>query len=153
MKNYMKTSLVFGLATIVIGCTPIKQQQGYRMDSDQLALIEPGQSDKEKVLALMGSPSNIATFQKEGDTWYYISRKTERVAFMANETVAQHVWVIAFDGTDTVTGIKEYKKEDGHDVAFVERKTPTKGKELGIVEQLFGNFGRFNNEDQDYFAN
>lgn len=153
MKKYLKTTIAVGLAALMVGCTPAQKLEGYRMDPDQLALIEPGQSDKDDVLELMGSPSNMATFQRSGDVWYYISRKTERLAFLDSETISQNVLVIRFDETDTVTGVKKYDKEDGRDIAFVERKTETKGKELGLFEQLFGNLGRFNTPDQSPFGN
>lgn len=153
MKKYLNVTIVVGLAAMMASCSPAQKIEGYRLDQDQLALIEPGQSDKDDVLELMGSPSNMATFQKGGDVWYYISRKTERIAFLDSETISQDVLVIRFDETDMVSGLKKFAKEDGRDIAFVERKTETKGKELGLFEQLFGNLGRFNNKDQDYFAN
>ena len=31
---------------------------------------------------------------------------------------------------------------DGRAIALVERKTPTRGREVGIIEQLFGNLAR-----------
>ena len=37
-----------------------------------------------------------------------------------------------------------FELEDGQEVAMVERETPTRGKELSLLQQLFGNLGRFN---------
>ncbi len=34
-------------------------------------------------------------------------------------------------------------------VAYVNRSTPTAGHEFGVLEQIFGNVGRFNGKDPD----
>ena len=38
--------------------------------------------------------------------------------------------------------IKEYGLEDGNVIAFNTNATPTRGRELTILQQLFGNLGR-----------
>jgi hypothetical protein len=39
-----------------------------------------------------------------------------------------------------------YGVEDGRIVEPVERTTPTYGQELTVMQQLLGNFGRFNTD-------
>ncbi len=146
-----KMNLKTGLCAIFIGltliaCDPIKTNQGYRLDPDQLARIETGVTNKDLVQELMGSPSSIATFQTEGDAWYYISSKTEHLAFFEKEVMERDVIVVLFDINDVVADIKDYSKEDGKEIEIVERTTPTGGRKLGFFEQLFGNFGRFNTQ-------
>src|SRR3546814_5080921 len=98
-------------------------------------------------LTLLGSPSTSSTFPDWGTTYYYISSETEAVAFLAPEVIEQQVLAIAFDkSTSKVKDIKRYGLKDGKQIAFVDRETPTRGKELTVLEQLFGNFGRFNND-------
>ena len=141
----LKTGLsiaVLGLA--LTACEPIKTNQGYRMDAEQLAQLEPGVTNKDAVQAIMGSPSSIATFQTEGDAWYYISSKTEHLAFFEKEVTERDIVIVRFDINDTVAEIHDLKKEDGQEIEIVERETPTGGRKLGLLEQLFGNLGRFN---------
>ncbi|MCC3304773.1 outer membrane protein assembly factor BamE [Sneathiella sp. HT1-7] len=133
---------VLGLA--LTACDPIKTNQGYRLDPEQLAQIEAGVTNKDSVQAIMGSPSSIATFQTEGDAWYYISSKTEHLAFFAKEVTERDIVIVKFDINDTVAEIRDLKKEDGQEIEVVERETPTGGRKLGLLEQLFGNLGRFN---------
>ncbi len=52
---------------------------------------------------------------------------------------------VAFDDTGLVSELRQYTLEDGRIIDPVTRKTPTLGRELNIIEQLFGNIGRFNN--------
>ena len=63
---------------------------------------------------------------------------------MAPEEVERKVVVIRFDQTDMVEEIAEYTLEDGIVVDFVERRTPTRGKDLSLLGEIFGNIGRFN---------
>jgi len=146
----LKTGLsiaVLGLA--LTACEPIKTNQGYRLDPEQLAQIEAGVTNKDTVQAIMGSPSSIATFQTEGDAWYYISSKTEHLAFLAKEVTERDVVIVKFDINDVVAEVKDLSKEDGREIEIVERETPTGGRKLGLLEQLFGNLGRFNSAAQD----
>lgn len=146
----LKTGLsiaVLGLA--LTACEPIKTNQGYRLDPEQLAQIEAGVTNKDSVQAIMGSPSSIATFQTEGDAWYYISSKTEHLAFLAKEVTARDIVIVKFDINDVVAEVKDLSKEDGKEIEIVERETPTGGRKLGLLEQLFGNLGRFNSAAED----
>lgn len=145
----LKTGLsiaVLGLA--LTACDPIKTNQGYRLDPEQLAQIEAGVTNKDSVQAIMGSPSSIATFQTEGDAWYYISSKTEHLAFFAKEVTERDIVIVKFDINDVVAEVKDLNKEDGQEIEVVERETPTGGRKLGLLEQLFGNLGRFNSSGE-----
>jgi outer membrane protein assembly factor BamE (lipoprotein component of BamABCDE complex) len=145
----LKTALCVAMMGFAISaCDPIKTDQGYRIDPEQLVMLESGVTNKDGVLELMGSPSSIATFQTEGDAWYYISSKSEHIAFFKKEVTERNVIVVKFDVNDVVAEIKDYDKEDGEEIQIVERTTPTGGRKLGFFEQLFGNFGRFNTETE-----
>ncbi|MEX1034890.1 MAG: outer membrane protein assembly factor BamE [Sneathiella sp.] len=138
-----------GLCIAVIGlalsaCEPIKTDQGYHLDPEQLALIQTGVTSKDAVQEIMGSPSSIATFQTEGDAWYYISSKTEHYAFFAKEVKERNIVIVLFDIDDVVAEVADLSLEDGQEIEIVQRETPTGGRELSLLEQLFGNLGRFN---------
>ncbi|MDZ4381915.1 MAG: outer membrane protein assembly factor BamE [Parvibaculum sp.] len=133
--------LALGAATMS-ACTPVVQERGYIFDPADLDKLQAG-SSKEQVRTVMGSPSTVSTV--DGEAWYYISSKFETVAFYPPEEIERTVAAVYFDKTDVVQQIAYYGLEDGQIVNFVDRKTPTRGKELTILGQLFGNLGRFNN--------
>ncbi|UUX50222.1 outer membrane protein assembly factor BamE [Nisaea acidiphila] len=138
----------FALALIVIGlgaCSPRVATHGNMVDIDSLAAIEPGQSDKGRVLALLGSPSTESEFGQE--TWMYIANRTEQTAFFAEDVIEQRVIYIAFDGDGIVDSIGRLNQEDGKRIEFVNRKTETAGQKISFLQQLFGNIGRFNQEN------
>ncbi|MGE0724998.1 MAG: outer membrane protein assembly factor BamE [Alphaproteobacteria bacterium] len=132
-------------ALLVAGaCTPIVSQHGHLVEGDRLSEIRPGVTSKEQVREILGSPSTLSTF---GDrTWYYISRRTATVAFLPKRVQEQESVAIQFDERGTVTAIRQFDLRDGRQVELVERQTPSVGKELGLMEQLIGNLGRFNTQ-------
>lgn len=132
------------VALVLLACTPRVEIHGNLVDIDNLAAIEPGKSDKGRVLALLGSPSTESEFGQE--TWMYIARHTEQSAFFAEEVVEQRVIYISFDETGVVDSIGRLSKEDGKQIEYVNRQTETAGQRISILQQLFGNIGRFNQE-------
>ena len=139
---------VAAIAVLVLlgtaACAPRQDFRGITIEEDKVALIQVGQSSEAQVNALLGSPSTISTFPDWGVVYYYISSQTDTVAFLTPELIDQQVLAIAFDKDNRVKEMKRYGMKDGKQIAFVDRETPTRGKELTFLEQLFGNLGRFN---------
>jgi outer membrane protein assembly factor BamE (lipoprotein component of BamABCDE complex) len=103
--------------------------------------LEPGVQNKDQVAQLLGTPSTIGTFDDK--TWYYISKRTETVAFFSPSVLDQQVLVIKFDDNNVVKNVDLYGLDDAQEVAMESRETPTFGQKLSIIQQLFGNIGRF----------
>jgi outer membrane protein assembly factor BamE (lipoprotein component of BamABCDE complex) len=142
--------LALGLVALTAaGCTPTVSTHGYRMDEQALAEIRPGLSTRDEVMQKLGSPSTRTTF--DDSTWYYVSQVSEKLTFYQTEVVDQEVVAISFDDSGVVDRITRRNLEDGVDVAFVERETPTTGNELSAWEQIVGNIGRFNPEGDTGF--
>lgn len=121
-------------------CAPVVSQRGYIPDQERVATIQVGVDDKQTIEERLGTPSNIATF--DSDTWYYISSVEEQMAFFGPETVKRDILAISFDATGRVAAVEHYGLKDGQVVAFSDRETPTKGRELTFLQQMFGNIGR-----------
>ena len=64
------------------------------------------------------------------------------MAFYAPELVDQNITVIAFDENGVVAEISTVTLDEARAVEFAEQETPTHGRELTLLEQLFGNIGR-----------
>ena len=132
---------------ILSTCTPIQNTRGYLIDDQLVEQIETGIDSKDSVLRVLGSPSNVATF--ETDLWYYITRKTESLAFLEKKLLDQKVVAIKFNKLGLVEEIKRFNAEDGRAIRISERITETRGKQLTLFQQLFGNIGRFANEEEE----
>ncbi len=138
-------SILLPTVLLTAACAPRQDYRGITIEQEKLDLIKVGQTSEGQVNALLGSPSTISTFPDWGTVYYYISSETETVAFLAPELIDQQVLAISFDRSSVVKEIKRYGLKDGKQIAFVDRETPTRGKEMTVLEQLFGNLGRFNN--------
>jgi outer membrane protein assembly factor BamE (lipoprotein component of BamABCDE complex) len=117
-------------ALALSACAATVAQRGNVPDVEKLEQVKLGDT-KDSVVQLIGSPSTIGTFTDK--RWYYISRKTEKVAFFNPSTVDQQV-----------VEVKKLNLADAQDVDVVERKTPTAGKTITLFDQLVGNLGKFN---------
>ncbi len=139
---------VLALAALgmLMGCSTTITTRGNEPDPKKLSQIRVGEHDRRQVARLLGTPTNAAIFN---DTiWYYISRKTKAAAFYKPEVLESQVIAIHFDKSGKVKEIRRYTKKDGRDISPVARKTPTPGREMGLLEQLLGNIGRFEVEDR-----
>ena len=143
----LRGTLVLGvMAVAMAACSPTIDTRGNLPDPETVLEVQPGVSDRNQVAAILGTPSTVATF--EDDTWYYVSRRTEQIAFLKPEVVDQQVLVVKFDGKGLVSDMKVYGLEDGQVIEPVDRVTPTAGRELTILQQIFGNIGRFNTANE-----
>lgn len=130
------------VSLVLAACSPTVSNHGYRLDSARLEQIRPGVTSREEVLRLLGSPSTRATLE-EG-TWYYVAQRRERANFYSERLVDQEVVAIRFDARGIVERVDRNGLESAEAVTPVAEKTPTRGNELTLLEQVVSNIGRFN---------
>jgi outer membrane protein assembly factor BamE (lipoprotein component of BamABCDE complex) len=133
------------LALALAGCSPVINVRGYVPDEDRLATITPKQTKRAEVERALGSPSTVSPFNDK--VWYYMTETTEQVAFFDPDVLERKVIAIVFDEGDIVEDVVTYTEADGQKVKIVSRTTPTAGNEVTILQQLFGNIGRFTDKD------
>ena len=145
------TALLLGCCllagTLATACAREDLVHGYIPDEEALQRVRPGTSTRASVGELMGSPTAAAGFKDE--TWYYITQRAEQVAFLRPDVKARDVIAITFDADGIVADVRRYTLEDGREIAFNDRTTPTRGKELTVLEQFFGNLGRFSKSPEE----
>ncbi|WP_448203468.1 outer membrane protein assembly factor BamE [Azospirillum sp. sgz302134] len=133
------------LGLAVSACSPTMATRGNLTDADRLAEIKAGQTRREDVAGILGTPTSVGTF--DPNVWYYIGQKTEKVAFFRPEVVERRVVIVHFDDAGVVSDVKQLDESNGQDIEIVDRTTPTAGRELGFLEQMLGNVGRFSAKD------
>lgn len=139
--KYLRNACFAAAVFAVTACTPIEAHHGYLPDDEAVERLKPGVHDASSVSQLFGAPITIANF--DGETWFYVRRHTERFAFFEEEVVSQDVLAVRFDASGIVESTKRYTFEEGKYIEYSEDKTPTRGKELTFIQQIFGNLGRF----------
>ena len=133
--------LVLALACVLAlaGCGGFTEtlQRGYVAQEGTLEQIPVGAS-QEQVLIVLGTPSTVSTVS--GQTFYYISQTSQRAAaFLPYEVKDQRVIAVYFDKDRRVQRLANYGLKDGKIFDFVSQTTPTSGKELNYLGNVFKN--------------
>lgn len=122
-------------------CAPINSYSGFQAIESDPKEVKVGVDTESTVRARLGSPSATGTFDK--DTWFYMNQMKSRVAFKKPEVIARNITAIKFNkDSETVESVHNFTLKDGKVIAFNGRETPTRGRELTILEQILGNVGR-----------
>jgi outer membrane protein assembly factor BamE (lipoprotein component of BamABCDE complex) len=129
------------MALAVAACSTNIAHRGYLAKPGAFAQVREGMA-KSEVEGILGSPSTTASVNYQGDSYYYISSTTEQKAFLSPTEVDREVIAIRFDQNDQVASLGQYGLEDGKVIDINSRKTPTKGRELTMLQQIFGNVGK-----------
>ena len=121
-------------------CVSTRTQHGYIMELGEDELnAEVGIDTKDSVLARYGEPSVVPSLND--NTWYYIATSTNSRAYYKTQTRSRTVVAFNFDQEGVVNEVVNYDLTNGMDIALIDRETPTRGKELSVLEQLIGNVG------------
>ena len=135
-------ALTAAVTAALLGCSPIQATRGNIVQDEKLVELQVGMSTANDVVDVLGTPSTVATF--DNNVWYYIGQRTERIAFFRPEVIERRILVVEFDpDTGILQTMEELDYEDGQEVALIERETPTLGRRMTFLEQMFGNIGRF----------
>lgn len=145
IRNARLTALVMVLAVGVTACNPVLRTHGHRYPLDEEPEILVAQDTRQTVLQAFGNPSTRGVFDEE-NTWYYISSTRESIAYLRPTTRDRRILAVRFDDDGVVSEVNEYGLEDGRLVAYNDEETPTRGRELSLLEQILGNVGTLPNE-------
>ena len=113
---------------------------GNMPSEDKIAMVFKGQS-KQDVLEVLGSPSNVVSFDK--DTWIYMSSEIKQVAFMSPKEVDREVLVVKFNQAGKVVSVNKMNKQNGEQLQVAEDQTPNQEQEQGFFRKYFGGVGQY----------
>src|SRR6516164_6661033 len=118
----------------VAACPPITSYQGFQAVEANPKDVKVGVDSKTTVMDRLGSPSAVAAF--DPNTWYYISQISDQVAFKHPEIKKRDITAISFNkADDKVAEVRMYALKDGKVIPFNKRITPTRGREMSVLEQ------------------
>ena len=139
----MSLRLIILALAFLSGCSPRIDSRGYNIETINAAQIKVGVDTQQTVQERLGSPSTVSVFSTlpQGQSWYYISKKTSTTSFYQPETIEQHLLVIDFNSQGIVQNVRRFEGE--HQVEAINRKTETSGYESSLLRDIFGNFGRY----------
>ena len=126
--------ICFGLGS---GCSPTVQVHGYVPSEADLSRIRPGFDDAGSVEEILGRPSSSGVLRDSA--WYYVQSTVENLTWNAPKVVDRKVIAVNFTESGPVRDIRRYGLDDGRVIDLETRTTDTGGREMSVVEQLFGN--------------
>lgn len=142
MPRFTSLIIAASLAAAAAACAPVVATQGFQAVDAKPQDIQAGVDTRETVLAKLGTPSTTSTFEPDS-VWYYLTQTTQRYTYNKPEVSQRSVTEITFGkGGDQVASVRTLGLEDGRQIAMERRETPTRGRQLTILEQLLGNVGR-----------
>ncbi len=138
MKTQLLVLALFALA--LSACTPVLAKRGNTVPDEDLKQVVVGQSSREDVARILGTPTQMSTFDDK--IWYYIGQDTEKTSFFTPDVTDQKIVAIQFTPEGKVQKISQGGLKYAEAIEPNPDKTPSYGKEVSLVQQLLGNLGR-----------
>lgn len=136
VKKYIRPAAL-GLACFALSaCAGQIDHHGHLFTDADMQQIQPGMS-QDQVRLTLGTPDTTGTV--DGDVFYYISSKRKTMPAGRPKVIDRKIVAVYFDKNQTVKDIGRYGLQDGRIINFADGETPTYGKKLTALEQLFGN--------------
>ena len=136
-----RTICLLAMSAVVLGtaaCVPTSSFQGFQAIDSNPKDVKVGGDTRSTVLARLGTPTATASFDK--NTWFYLTQVSSRTAYFNPRVIRRDVVAISFDkDTQQVARVDVFGLKDGRVIAYNRNETPTRGRELTLLEQLFGN--------------
>ncbi len=125
---------------VVAACSPIYTDHGYAPPEELLDELVVGESGREDVLEVAGTPATMN--DAYGESWFYIGSRFRQDGYRETEEVERRVVAISFDEEGTVSNVEQYGLRDGRTVAISRRVTETNVGRLTFIDQLLRGLGR-----------
>ncbi len=134
------TVLACALALGLAGCAETLDTHGTVIPPSQLAKVVVGQSTKDDVRQLLGTPASTGTLNE--DRWYYVTSVVGNTAFKPHDLKSRRVLVLDFDPSSSVVqALTERTERDARPLDPNRAATGTAGQTMGFIEQMISNFG------------
>lgn len=128
-------ALALPLALQGCGATQI-DRHGHVFTDVDLKQVQPGMS-KDQVRLTLGSPDTTGTV--DGDVFYYISSTGRTRPMSRPKIIDRKILAVYFDDNQSVREVANYGLKDGRVFDFIKGTTPTRGRKLSAIQQIFGN--------------
>jgi outer membrane protein assembly factor BamE (lipoprotein component of BamABCDE complex) len=131
-----RIALALSAVLTLAACGAQIDRHGHVFVDVDLSQVQAGMS-KDQVKSVLGSPDTTSTIG--GDAYYYISTTQKSVAFLKPWEIDRQVVAVYFDGGEKVQQVANYGLKDGIVINYYKGETPARGKDLTVLEQIFGN--------------
>ncbi len=140
----IKKTLLLSILSCILGvnaCAPMRDTHGNFLKTHDIQSVKIGVDTRVEIVQKLGSPTTIAPFDDK--KWYYLGQKTLKKGIFDAKVEQERIVLVQFDEDGVASSIREIDQER-IDIPLNEDKTHTGGNEIGAIQQLLGNLGRFN---------
>jgi outer membrane protein assembly factor BamE (lipoprotein component of BamABCDE complex) len=82
----------------------------------------------------------VSTF--DPNVWFYVNQVNDTFGFYRPHIRNRMIVAISFDkASQKVSAVNTFSEKDGHVIAYNSRETPTRGKQMSVLEQILGTIG------------
>mgnify|MGYP006269620921 CR=1 FL=1 len=139
MKYIITPFLALFLLTGIAGCGQQTINHGHQLNERVVDRLQENTSTKQDVLRALGSPAGFGAL--DPNVWIYPSLKTTKKPVEAAELEQVRTLVLTFNDAGVLTQKEIVRQTDPVMAQPVDKKTPTHGQSLGIIDQMLGNVG------------
>lgn len=140
MHRLPLTLILIAATVLTAGCARVPGRQGFIIDQQLAAAVQPGVDTKASVQGSLGRPTFIGQF--DANDWYYVSRETKQWAFNIPKPSAQTILHVRFDAAGNVAKVESKGMEQVASLRPNRDRTPTLGKQRSFFQEIFGNIGQ-----------
>ncbi|HQS83824.1 MAG: hypothetical protein B7Y25_02635 [Alphaproteobacteria bacterium 16-39-46] len=138
--------IIISTAPFLTGCAPFSTIHGNLPDAETVSKVKKGETTKAQVLEILGPPTSIAPFNPK--VWYYIGERVERVAFFDPDVMEKEIFMVTFNDEDILESFTPIERPHDFEIEPNTRKTKTLGQDPSLMQQMFGNFGKFSRQKE-----
>lgn len=140
LRPVIRAVLALLLVAAVAACSPIYRNHGYVPSQEDLDSLVIGKDTRETTGPKVGRPSASGLLNDTG--WFYVQSRWEQRGALAPKELDRQVVALTFTEAGVLSNVERFGLERGQIVPLSRRVTETNVKGMGILRQLFSNFGR-----------
>jgi outer membrane protein assembly factor BamE (lipoprotein component of BamABCDE complex) len=126
--------------SVLTACASLYRNHGYVPAEEDLAQLVVGKDTRETVAPKVGRPSASGLLNDTG--WFYVQSRWEHRGALPPREIDRQVVALTFTEAGVLQNVERFGLERGQIVPLSRRVTESNVKGLGVLRQLFSNFGR-----------
>ncbi len=142
MPHKFNIFLTIFSALLLFSCDSDLENRGYVTKFSDFKRVRDGETTKDEVQAMLGSPTTKSVYGKE--QWIYAGIEETQETFFEPEVKNFQAYIITFNDEGIVSRVESKGKDSLREFEVSDDKTLTGGSEMTVMQQLLGNLGKFN---------
>lgn len=134
------TPVVIATFLLLGACSNVVQTHGRLIEAAELEKVQIGTTTRADIISLFGQPSFEGAFNS-GRIYYNQQTMLQKVAGL-NTTQSRELIMFSFDENNMLIDVEIKDEKSDISIATSERKTPTPGENLTVIDQIFSNLRR-----------